>query len=532
MNEKNWVPLRQFGTVKETSNGYVTKFQRKKKLFSFSDHDGKEKALEAANAFLSDKTISNCKVNTFTEQDNDTIQVLVSQEDPPLVFTIDKSDLDKIKDHYWRPRKFANTMSIFTTRDKKRVYLKNVLLPQYDQVSFINEKDFLNFRKSNLIGFHNNNQETITEDVDADNDTETSIEPGYFKRFCFAQDQQIYIPTREWIQCRLQPKKNTSEMLANDIYSMFPKEFPLPLITSKDMVDSFHHLINSTPSLTEENHLLSQKWGQTICNQYFQRQMLNVTNVHRGGKNMDGVWQDEASRTSLFKSCLLFQFKELSNSMILKTFALKFYKASNFPPVVARFIYDYLQRPIAVLDPCSGFGGRFVGFWASQYATKYVGIDPNSTLVDSYRDMTEWLINHFPQPHKEFEFIQEEAQNIDYLTRWGQVFDVVMTSPPYFNREKYVEEDTQSSIRFKTFEAWKQGFLFPSIEKSLLALKQDGLFILNIKGDLLCRDTIEFMTNRMNLELVHTWYLRLNKRHFGAQDKSLNLEEIFVFKKR
>jgi len=57
----------------------------------------------------------------------------------------------------------------------------------------------------------------------------------------------------------------------------------------------------------------------------------------------------------------------------------------------------------------------------------------------------------------------------------------VFTSPPYFDRERYSIEDTQSWKRYGTsLELWLNGFLFKVIEKSFKWLKEGGRLILNI----------------------------------------------------
>ncbi len=50
-----------------------------------------------------------------------------------------------------------------------------------------------------------------------------------------------------------------------------------------------------------------------------------------------------------------------------------------------------------------------------------------------------------------------------------ETFDLVLTSPPFFDLEIYVSdrgEDRQSSSDYPTFQGWLDGFLFPSMRKA------------------------------------------------------------------
>jgi tRNA1(Val) A37 N6-methylase TrmN6 len=76
---------------------------------------------------------------------------------------------------------------------------------------------------------------------------------------------------------------------------------------------------------------------------------------------------------------------------------------------------------------------------------------------------------------------QVELYNIpfeDFQT--DKKFDLIFSSPPYFNTEKYCNEETQSFKRYPTKLEWKNGFLKKLIEKSYQFLKTDSYFVINI----------------------------------------------------
>ena len=59
-------------------------------------------------------------------------------------------------------------------------------------------------------------------------------------------------------------------------------------------------------------------------------------------------------------------------------------------------------------------------------------------------------------------------------------YDLVFTSPPFFDFELYEKSETQSVSKFNTLEKWLSGFMFPLIEKSNKALTKKGYFGLYI----------------------------------------------------
>ena len=62
---------------------------------------------------------------------------------------------------------------------------------------------------------------------------------------------------------------------------------------------------------------------------------------------------------------------------------------------------------------------------------------------------------------------------MDY-TKYENHFDSIFTSPPYFDVEKYSDEETQSYKRYTTIDSWNKNFLHKTIGKLIPTLKKDG----------------------------------------------------------
>lgn len=151
---------------------------------------------------------------------------------------------------------------------------------------------------------------------------------------------------------------------------------------------------------------------------------------------------------------------------------------NEFPPYVARQIIKKYARKsdlVAVLDPCGGWGGRMIGC-ASLPNTEYTCCEPCTLTWKGLSELGVWLKTLQPQ----FDFNVINSPYEDYTP--DCLFDIALTSPPYYDTEKYSEEESNSLNRYKTFEEWVEGFYKPLILNTMRYLNEDAPFILNV-GD-------------------------------------------------
>ena len=151
---------------------------------------------------------------------------------------------------------------------------------------------------------------------------------------------------------------------------------------------------------------------------------------------------------------------------------------NEFPPYIAREIYiQYSQgkKNLKVLDPCCGWGGRMIGC-ASIPNTTYVGCEPCTETYNGLVRLGEWLKTLQPT----FNYKIYNVPYEDFETE--EKFDVALTSPPYYDTERYSEEETNSLNRYNTYDKWVDGFYKPLIIKTVSCIASGGVFVLNI-GD-------------------------------------------------
>lgn len=140
-----------------------------------------------------------------------------------------------------------------------------------------------------------------------------------------------------------------------------------------------------------------------------------------------------------------------------------------------KYLFPDNYQQISWLDPSAGWGSRLLGAIALQI-NKYRATDPNSCLEPIYKRMIKELSNG-----GDYEVIRSgfESYKID------DKYDLVFTSPPFFDFETYSNNNEQSIKLHTTEEAWTENFLIPLISRSKEVLKPNGYLVLYIepKGD-------------------------------------------------
>ena len=202
---------------------------------------------------------------------------------------------------------------------------------------------------------------------------------------------------------------------------------------------------------------------------------------------------------------------------------------SNFRPTAAATLYDkFLEKSSPLFgtkagttwDMSCGYGGRLLGSIAA--GVNYIGTDPCTETfkgLEQIRD--EWKLPH---------------QTVELHKLGSEVFrpdknsvDLCFTSPPYFDWEKYSDEDSQSYKQFETSEAWVEGFLRKTMENCYYGLKPEGVLVMNV-ADTKRIKTFEADTVRLGKEIgmkhEDTWYLQLS-----SQQGKIKTEPMFVFRK-
>ena len=254
--------------------------------------------------------------------------------------------------------------------------------------------------------------------------------------------------------------------------------------------------------------------------------------------------------------------------------------AVNFPALTAKWIYENYtshidqDEPLHIYDSSSGWGGRILGAMSSRKKIHYVGTDPNpdnfidelgisryeyvakffnEKCVDDFSDsLTKFFqVEKQGNTYELFQDGSELIQNNPKFQKYKGKLDLSFTSPPYFNREQYSQDENQSFKAYGEYEDWRDNFLRPTLTTIYEYLKNDRYILWNI-ADIkigkstyypLEQDSIDILNElgceyKGKLKMLMTRMVGLDPSKSGIknaveyQGKQYKFEPIFVFHKK
>lgn len=151
------------------------------------------------------------------------------------------------------------------------------------------------------------------------------------------------------------------------------------------------------------------------------------------------------------------------------------------PSLIVGFIKMFKAK--RVLDFSADHGDRLVGVLAMNLA-QYTGIDPNNCIHPKYKEMIDYFVSTTKVTMIEAPFETAELPEGTY--------DLVITSPPYFDLEVYSDEPTQS-INNRDLSTWFDNFLIASLIKAWNVLERGGHMVIIINDILNKANYVEKM---------------------------------------
>lgn len=152
-----------------------------------------------------------------------------------------------------------------------------------------------------------------------------------------------------------------------------------------------------------------------------------------------------------------------------RIFNIYYGSINQFKPLIAMGVYCK-YKPKSVLDFTMGWGGRLAGACALNIP-KYTGVDLNPDLEKPYEDMVSTLK---PMTTTQIKLFFKDALKVDY----SKIdYDLVLTSPPYYNIELY--KGTQKQEK----DIWDKEFYEPLFTKTWKHLKRGGHYCLNVPAE-------------------------------------------------
>ena len=357
------------------------------------------------------------------------------------------------------------------------------------------------------------------------------------------ETKEIDISEKEWEQLN---KNHTKEEI-KQIISDKIKSSPLPL--NKINVEEAEKDFELLRQLDINKLLKTGEWFSRYTYKYnFENKYLDICKIGNKSSNhfqqynrfncdsitspsVKRIWETEKFRLTMLNALWSLKCKKVNTDTLRSVISVRKYIPSQFKPSVAKWVYEKYGNGGDVLDFSSGWGDRLSGFYASN-CKSYVGIDPNIDVYNNYKHQIKLYEKYI---NKNVEIINSPAEDV-ILDRF---FDLVFTSPPYFDLERYSQEKTQSWKKYKKLDDWLSNFLFKSIGNFWKNLKSGGYLIINISDvyshherQHICDPMNDFISNLNNSSYMGALGMRMSKRpNNKLTNEGIFAEPLWIWKK-
>lgn len=253
--------------------------------------------------------------------------------------------------------------------------------------------------------------------------------------------------------------------------------FPYPRLNDEEVAREFRRLERlDISNVFRRDRLYPSTIGLRLANA-FHPQIWSIPARRHRCAPIDHFNNDSTLQKLLWRAATFWPNRRCWNGQCLRAM-LRIYaggRVSNFRPAVSRAIVArFSSAGQTVLDFSAGFGGRLLGCLTLN--RQYIGVEPAKAQISGLRKMVDSLA-HLSSAH--ISLHQQCAE--DAMQRFSKSsVDLVFSSPPYFDVERYSTDKTQSYQRFKTYTAWKQGFLEPILAGSYRVLRPGGRLVVNV----------------------------------------------------
>jgi 16S rRNA G966 N2-methylase RsmD len=207
------------------------------------------------------------------------------------------------------------------------------------------------------------------------------------------------------------------------------------------------------------------------------------------------------------------KYKKLNIYNIRETIFFNTRLCNNFRITICLTILNYF-KPKTWLDISAGWGDRLIS--AILYKVKkYVSCDPNINLHPCYDEIK----NTFLENKDKKNYIIYKNGFLEAIIPEKDKFDIVFSSPPFFDLEIYSDFSENSVKQYTTENNWTKLFFKKSLIKAYNYLKYGGHMILYMGGEKALRE-MHKLSNIMEYKGIINWY-----------DKNKNIRKIYVWKK-
>lgn len=329
----------------------------------------------------------------------------------------------------------------------------------------------------------------------------------------------------------MQATEEEQEAMVNAVYDIYRTKniFPITYFNEAGAKAEVTKCINKDVPWDGEVLNLRFTQGSALC-KYLMPNMFDVVVRDNPATQLKRFYSEEGLKKAI-AFCLRYD-TGVTPVQVQAGLRMTSSVATNFPPMKAKAIYEkFTPKNGVILDYAHGFGGRLLGALSSKNDYKYIGIDPNTETSANVQRLGE-IVESVTGRKDSFELHCIGSE--EYAGAENSV-DFAFSSPPYFNLERYTEEETQSYNKFDEVDAWLEGYVRPTVQMLKRVLKPDAYYAVNIADFKIKGKTVSFVDDwkRISEEEGFTYVrnipMKLQTRT-GNRDKGDKQEGIFLFK--
>ena len=224
----------------------------------------------------------------------------------------------------------------------------------------------------------------------------------------------------------------------------------------------------------------------------------------------DKLWQDSIKRNRRKKATQpsptdVYECHRINNGAIVP------FKSST-----AKYIYKKFGAK-SVLDPTMGWGGRMLG--ATSLGINYIGFDTNTDLRNGYEQMITDL--KLDETEEHINLYWRSSLNEDIISELN--YDMVLTSPPYEESNKYMEV-YEHSPPWTSEEQFYMEFLIPLMDLCYKYLAVGGKSCWNISPKMYKKLTTKYLYTECDSQ-------EDLRQQLGSQYKTKSQDYIYIWTK-
>jgi len=225
----------------------------------------------------------------------------------------------------------------------------------------------------------------------------------------------------------------------------------------------------------------------------------------------EAAWADPALRARAERTAARLERQGLTRVAALREGLYEVARWCNFyNPTFCLWLYRDLARrlkrrpeEVRILDPSAGWGDRLLAACAFG-AAAYHGYDPNDALQPAYREI---IADFAPAAARTAGDFWVKAEPFEAAAVEAADYDIVHTSPPFFDLEKYPGAGGATARALKQYKRWVRRFYQSYLKNAWGAVKPGGFLVLYVDDNYrtLVQDTKKILS-RIGAQLSETRY--------------------------